>query len=159
MPHHSGNQPGSLDKNNSICREINEHALAWALENADAEVRSRYEKEGVKLASYLGYCDTMIQIIVTYNSSPRTSYLQVIVDDQQAPIGLTGPTWIKKELVYDDKNATLEVQSWSFVVGNTNHGHVPWIIPAGMHYCKLLSPARAMEWIYTYSLHGSLSWK
>lgn len=25
-------------------------------------------------------------------------------------------------------------------------------IPDGMHYCKLLSPARAMEWIYTDGL-------
>ena len=61
-----GNQPGSVDKNNTICREINEHALSWALANADELTRARYEKDGIKL---------------------------VIVDDQQAPIGLTGPTW------------------------------------------------------------------
>ena len=46
----------------------------------------------------------------------------------------------------------VQVQSWQFVVPNTNHGSVPWFLPVGMHYCKLLSPARAMEWIYTDGL-------
>ena len=41
----------------------------------------------------------------------------VMVDDKEAPIGITGPTWIKKELVYtrvgDGNNTRIEVQSWS----------------------------------------------
>jgi hypothetical protein len=46
----------------------------------------------------------------------------------------------------------IEIQSWQFVVPNTNDGHVPWVLPVGMHYCKLLSPARVMEWLYTDAL-------
>ena len=77
----------------------------------------------------------------------------------QAPIGATGPTWIKKELVYkrvaNGGRSHIEVQSWAFVVGpspvKTKY------LPSGMHYCKLLSPARAMEWIYTDGLRAHRS--
>lgn len=88
----------------------------------------------------------------------------VMVDDVEAPIGITGPTWIEKELVFTRVNGTggmkshITVQSWAFVVANTNEGHLPWIAPVGMHYCKLLSPARAMEWIYHGGMRHSLGY-
>ena len=81
-----------------------------------------------------------------------------MVDDKEAPIGITGPTWIKQELVYKrvggggaaGNKTHVEVQSWSFVVGESPVKSKA--VPDGMHYCKLLSPARAMEWIYTDGL-------
>ena len=84
-----------------------------------------------------------------------------MVNDEIAPIGVDGPTWIEKELNYtrisNDTSSYITVQSWSFVVANTNQGNMPWYTPVGMHYCKLLSPARAMEWIYTEGLRTRLS--
>jgi len=121
--------PSSVDKNMTICRGINQAAYDWALSHADADVRAAFDAEGEPF---------------------------VMVDDQEAPIGITGPTWIKKELVYTRVSAGgkshIEIQSWSFIVGvspvKTKY------IPDGMHYCKLLSPARAMEWIYTDGLRA-----
>jgi len=117
------------DNNMTMCKAINQRAYDWALANAETSVRARFEKDGEAF---------------------------VMVDDKVATIGITGPEWIKDELVYTRaktaSGSQVEIQSWQFVVGNTNGGSVPWFFPVGMHYCKLLSPARAMEWIYTDGL-------
>jgi len=121
-----------LDKSTKVCASINNAAYEWAVEHAEESVRQRFKSKGEPF---------------------------VVVDDVEATIGITGPEWIKDALVYKrvtDKTSPtgthVEIQSWKFVVGNTNGGSVPWFLPVGMHYCKLLSPARAMEWIYTDSM-------
>jgi hypothetical protein len=118
----------NVDKNLTICRRANEEAWGWAMQNAEASVMKRFSEDGEPF---------------------------VMVDDVEAPIGLHGPEWIEKTLVYNRvKGSTgkshIEVQSWTFVVGDFPI-HTKYL-PTGMHYCKLLSPARAMEWIYTDSL-------
>eukprot|EP00656_Telonema_subtile_P021149 TRINITY_DN2218_c0_g1_i1.p1 TRINITY_DN2218_c0_g1~~TRINITY_DN2218_c0_g1_i1.p1 ORF type:complete len:497 (-),score=100.11 TRINITY_DN2218_c0_g1_i1:145-1635(-) len=118
------------DKNNSMCKVVNQAAYDWALAHADPSVKAQFLQHGEPF---------------------------VIVDDKPAPIGVTGPSWIKDELVYTRTGGTVQVQSWQFVVKNTNQGSVPWFFPVGMHYCKLLSPARAMEWIYTDGLRANLA--
>eukprot|EP00326_Haptolina_ericina_P037649 CAMPEP_0181249428 /NCGR_PEP_ID=MMETSP1096-20121128/45754_1 /TAXON_ID=156174 ORGANISM="Chrysochromulina ericina, Strain CCMP281" /NCGR_SAMPLE_ID=MMETSP1096 /ASSEMBLY_ACC=CAM_ASM_000453 /LENGTH=165 /DNA_ID=CAMNT_0023346775 /DNA_START=279 /DNA_END=776 /DNA_ORIENTATION=+ len=122
----------SIDHNYTVCRAINQAAYDWALSRADPDVRSAFEAHGEPL---------------------------VMVDDVEAPIGVTGPTWIKKELLYTRVGSAgashIEVQSWAFVVAESPVKSK--IIPDGMHYCKLLSPARAMEWIYTDSLRLRLA--
>jgi hypothetical protein len=130
--------PSNVDKNFTVCREANQEAWDWALSNAEASVKQRFEANGEPF---------------------------VMVDDKEAPIGLTGPTWIKKTLEYtrvkssgssnSNSSTHIEVQSWTFVVGDFPI-HSKYL-PTGMHYCKLLSPARAMEWIYTDSLRAKLS--
>jgi hypothetical protein len=132
---HKANVPGAgpdLDNSSKVCASINKAAYEWALEHAEASVLQRFKSKGEPFA---------------------------MVDDVEATIGATGPEWIEDELVYkrvsDSASPTgthIEIQSWKFVVGNTNGGSVPWFFPVGMHYCKLLSPARAMEWIYTDSM-------
>ena len=77
-----------------------------------------------------------------------------MVDDVEAPIGIEGPEWIEKTLEFrrtgNGTSSRIEVQSWAFVVDDIPV-HSKYL-PTGMHYCKLLSPARAMEWIYLDSL-------
>ncbi len=127
-----GKQSGDVDKKNmTLCRRANQMAWDWAMENADADVAARFKKSGIPF---------------------------VMVDDVEAPIGLTGPTWIKKELLFTpsaDKKS-IEVQSWVFVVPESPIKSK--YLPTGMHYCKLLSPARAMEWIYTDGLRDGLGY-
>merc|ERR1719261_1872939 len=124
-----GLKPSStVDKNLTICRKANEEAWQWATQNADPSVMKRFSADGEPF---------------------------VMVDDKEAPIGLHGPEWIEKALVYNRVKGSsgkshIEVQSWTFVVGDFPI-HSKYL-PTGMHYCKLLSPARAMEWIYTDSL-------
>jgi hypothetical protein len=134
--HVSGAGP-DLDKSNTFCADINKAAYNWALSNAEPSVQQRFKNKGEPL---------------------------VMVDDVEAKIGITGPEWIANELVYkrvksgeSPTGTHIEVQSWKFIVGNTNGGSVPWFFPVGMHYCKLLSPARVMEWIYTDSMRTAPS--
>ena len=71
-----------------------------------------------------------------------------------------GPEWIWKPLVYTEvKNSTggavLEVQS--IMMKTPTDYYIK--AAAGMHYCKLLSPARAMEWMYVDGLRKYYSIK
>jgi len=124
-----GVKPGpNVDKNLTLCRSANEQAWSWAIKNADPSVIKRFDADGEPF---------------------------VMVDDKEAPIGLKGPEWIEKTLVYNRVKSSsgrtqIQIQSWTFVVGDFPvHSK---FLPTGMHYCKLLSPARAMEWLYTDSL-------
>eukprot|EP00756_Hemistasia_phaeocysticola_P038523 Hpha_TRINITY_DN16764_c2_g1::TRINITY_DN16764_c2_g1_i5::g.78103::m.78103 len=67
----------------------------------------------------------------------------VMVADKK-PFPPAGPWWIWNYLKFDEKDTQMEVASWKtfYALGTNPYG-------AGTHYCKLLSPARAMEWIYT----------
>ncbi len=114
----------------AICRTINELSISLALKSAPASVLKRYDLYGEQL---------------------------VVVDDVKSGIGPEGPKWIQDELKYTrvaspDGGSVMTVQSWTFDTPNVNHGDVPYIITAGYHYCKILSPARSMEWVMVDSL-------
>ena len=71
--------------------------------------------------------------------------LSMAPDQTPKPNG--GPWWIWGYLAFTKQPNATEVQSWaSFTpLDGLSYG-------AGTHYCKLLSPARALEWIYTDGL-------
>ena len=127
----------ATDGSLAICRTMNELSVSLALKSASASVLKRYMQYGEQL---------------------------VPVDDVKSGIGPEGPKWIQDELKYTrvtrpDGTIVTTVQSWTFDTPNVNHGDVPYIITAGYHYCKILSPARSMEWVMVDSLrlHGSLA--
>jgi hypothetical protein len=71
--------------------------------------------------------------------------LVMVADVKPSPPA--GPWWIWNYLTYDDKGDRMEVSSYYafYSLSAADYG-------AGNHYCKLLSPARALEWIYTDGL-------
>jgi hypothetical protein len=120
----------------AICRTINELSISLAIKSAPASILQRYTQYGEPL---------------------------VPVDDVKSGIGPEGPKWIQDELKYTrvtrpDGTSVMSVQSWTFDTPNVNHGDVPYYVTAGYHYCKILSPARSMEWLMVDSLRlrGSL---
>ena len=126
----------TTDGSLAICRTINELSISLALKSAPASVLKRYAQYGEQL---------------------------VAVDDVKSGIGPEGPKWIQDELKYTrvtqpDGSSVMTAQSWTFDTPNVNHGDVPYIITAGYHYCKILSPARSMEWVMVdgLRLRGSL---
>ena len=96
----------------------------------------------------------------------------VTSDDGDKKVCPAGPCWIWASLEYNGrkKDGNIVIKSPAFPYKNTNpfpcdeklypkddrHGVLP--CTAGMHYCKLLSPARVMEWLMVdgLRLHYSL---
>ena len=109
----------------NTCAHINAAAIAWAKAAAAPAALARFEAAGAPLG---------------------------VAADAEAPVGLTGPTWIKTPPVFRRNDSGVDVTSYSFTIANVRRGDVPFFITAGFHYCKLLSPLKAMEWIYVDGL-------
>jgi hypothetical protein len=77
----------------------------------------------------------------------------MMLNDYFPPLPI-GPLWIFNDMKYKEKNIDgkwiMTVQSISFKT--PEEGFVEKIRANGYHYCKVLSPARVMEWIYTDGL-------
>ena len=97
------------------CAAINAASIAWARAAAAPDALERFDRAGTPL---------------------------LVDHDREAPIGATGPTWIKKPLRYTRNASGVYVGSWSFTISNINRGDVPFFITAG--YRELPpSPPRA----------------
>ena len=115
--------------NFSICRMINMQAYTWAMSIADSRTVTRFYQYGVPMV--------MGEDLGPYNN---------------------GAIWIWTPLRYTDaKNSTggdiVEIRS------GTLRTPIDYILKgfAGMHFCKLLSPARVTEWIYVDGLRAHYS--
>jgi hypothetical protein len=116
------------DRHNvKTCASINQQAWDWAMKTAAPKTLRRFARVGQPLQ---------------------------IVDDVWAPIGATGPEWIKMAMIYKPSadNKVVTVSAPYFTTENKKLGDEPYTSTVGYHYCKLLSPAKAMEWIYADGL-------
>ena len=107
----------------SWCGRMNQRAIEWAEAHAPTSVIEIYKREGIPL----------------------------VVGDDIGPL-TNGPMWIWMPLSekYENNNQGKLVREVRSPVMKTPLDHP--IKPArGFHFCKLLSPARVMEWVYVDS--------
>ena len=67
-------------------------------------------------------------------------------------VSLNGGSWIIDPLHYEEDKTANTISLTSKIIV-TDHSELVSIFK-DMHYCKLLSPFRAMEWIYIDSLYA-----
>jgi hypothetical protein len=127
------------------CSEINAAAIQWAFDHASPSTQARYQQYGQKMVAS--------------------------VEDK--PVCIAGPCWIWSPLEYkgrrDGGDVTVYPPTFAFLNENpypcdeklypTDPRKVVLPCTAGMHYCKLVSPARVMEWIYVDSMRLNRSLK
>ncbi len=112
----------------NICSKLNAQTIKWALAKAPERVRNRYLDHGVKLVAGRD---------IEHNN---------------------GPAWIWSYLEYNLEEQS-EGNMQRVLDSHTMKTALDHPIPAsdGKHYCKLLSPAKAMDWIYTDALREQKS--
>eukprot|EP00013_Stygamoeba_regulata_P019698 CAMPEP_0177657640 /NCGR_PEP_ID=MMETSP0447-20121125/16314_1 /TAXON_ID=0 /ORGANISM="Stygamoeba regulata, Strain BSH-02190019" /LENGTH=567 /DNA_ID=CAMNT_0019162051 /DNA_START=139 /DNA_END=1842 /DNA_ORIENTATION=+ len=116
----------TTDEATSTCAEVNALSYALAQRLASDTARARFAKSGQPMC----------------------------MAPDRAPIVPAGPAWIYSGLKFrdvagDDGATVLEVTSTKFI---TSDAWPKWTDAGGYHYCKVLSPARALEWIYVDGL-------
>lgn len=128
---------GVLDANFTLtdqipnrCAQVNAATLAWAVANAGNKTAARYNATGLPLVMGPD-TDAYIGPQFTYGTLNFT-FFNASTSGTGAPLVLVGSVTLRTPLDY--------------------------IIPesAGFHYCLLLSPARAMEWVYVDSQRAFL---
>jgi len=105
-----------LPADTDICQELNQQAYNYALQNAGAKTRQRFDAHGEKMK--------MVATGYTF----------------------AGPLWVYSQMSLRSRGGVMEVKSQGLFTGLGSKEI------DGNHYCKLLSPAKAMEWVYVDGL-------
>jgi hypothetical protein len=118
-----------LDDRNDICQSLNQHSIQL-IEQAIAN--PRYAESGLKRI---------------YERYLRIGY-RLQVGEDLGPFN-AGPTWIWQPLKFEKGQ---DGGGGNVAVVRSPSMRTPqdfWVpLSAGFHYCKLMSPARVLEWIY-----------
>ncbi|KAJ3268551.1 hypothetical protein HDV01_002590 [Terramyces sp. JEL0728] len=117
----------SIDQGN-ICADINQASYNWALETATEKANNRFSQYGQPM----------------------------VMQPDSAPILPIGPLFINSKLGFKDAqvDGKWQLQVTSVGFKTPEDSFVTHLYPDsnGYHYCKVLSPARVMEWIYSDGL-------
>ena len=108
----------------SICKIINQDSYAWAKNNAGDKTLERFERFGVPMV--------MGNDKGPYNAGPLWIW---------TPLSLSKTTNSSGHAILEIRAPMMRTPNDYFIKAS-----------AGFHYCKLLSPARATEWIYVDGL-------
>lgn len=108
----------------SLCKIINEQSYEWAKRNAGNKTLSRFERFGVPMV--------MGEDKGPYNAGPLWIW---------TPLSLSKTTNSSGGAILEVRAPMMRTPTDYFIEAS-----------AGFHYCKLLSPARATEWIYVDGL-------
>lgn len=132
LNHLKTSTPFSIDDNFDWCAEINKNALQWSVHNSAVKTIKRFNSYGQKL---------------TFGSDMKET---------------NGFSWVNTELEFKENSNNEMVVSAPVLVSDIDAPPVPIFAPDGgncYHYCKLLSPARAIEWIYVDGLRKNYGLK
>jgi len=112
----------TLDGTGTRCGELNQFVFNWALDLAGETSAHRYDKLGQRLV----FGDDTMESSGWFWINTAMTYNQITLDGEKVI----------------QINSTALASSVNFPQQNS----------AGMHYCKVLSPAYAIEWIYVDGL-------
>ena len=127
------NSNGFHDGGNQLCGDINQNIISWSETNGMSDATlTRFQMHGQQFI-----------IAPDYTPCPKLADF--------SPNGIPPvPCWIWHELKYktSEDNKTVSLSSTQFATSTTF-----WLpIVRGFHYCKIISPARVMEWYYVDGL-------
>ena len=113
-----------FESNQNTCSEINQMTIQYALENAPDIVKKRYMDQGIKLQA---------GVDISHNN---------------------GPTWIWSHLDFTKEGDCDLDEPCRIIDSHTMNTPLDHPVPfaGGKLYCKLLSPAKVLDWMYTDSL-------
>lgn len=129
--------PVAKGGNHEPCGEINQAAIDWAAKQLSPSSLERYQKYGQKL----------------------------LVGPDIPSICPGGPCWIWDPLRFNKNSTDNTATVHGVYMFEPNKNMFPCgegkaiPCPTGFHYCKLLSPARALEWMMVDGLKNTLSTK
>jgi hypothetical protein len=129
-----------LDAVESVCKKINMEAYKWGLGRVSEKARDRFE---------------------TYR-------VPMVFEEDTFPLLPMGPLWINDALDLTEKTVkdglfgkeryVLSVKSTSFKTSQDGWETKLYPDSNGYDYCKLLSPARVVEWIHTDGLRRGMGY-
>ena len=123
---------GYIEEDFGICGKINEHSMQWALENAPKQTLDRFLKYGESL-----------EMGSDHKSTTGTEWTFTPLNETRK--------------CNESTHRYYTLLTSYYLFSETHANGCEFGAACGAHYCKILSPAHAMEWMYYQGLRFNLS--